>query len=82
MKLKIFQISEFEGPEPRPPVAMNLPDKPKIPMVTLRLLAPGHYRQYFLSPSVNDTPTTLIAAWAQLLGVLVTTLSGERCGRV
>ncbi|CAE7900186.1 unnamed protein product, partial [Symbiodinium microadriaticum] len=78
VKLKIFQVSEFEGPEPKPPVAMNLPDKPKIPMVTLRLLAPGHYRQYFLPPSVKDTPTTLITAWAQLLAVPVSTLSGGK----
>ncbi|CAE7948613.1 unnamed protein product [Symbiodinium sp. KB8] len=39
--------------------------------------ATGHYRQYFLPPSVKDTPTTLITAWAQLLAVPVSHLRSE-----
>ena len=78
MKLKTSQLTDTPGPEPRPPKVVVLPEKPKTPMTTLRLLSPAYYRKFFLPPGQKDSPSSVIAAWAQLLDVKVASLTGGK----
>ncbi len=53
-------------------VPKNEGQKPK----TVRLLAPQFYRKYLPGVVSEDTPKTVITAWAQALGCQVAVLTG------
>ena len=74
--MKIHQVAEFEGPVPRPAQVVQLRDTMGPKLVTLRLLAPWHYRQHIAGVDKPDTPTSVIAEWAKLLGEPVATFTG------
>ena len=76
VKVRVHQLAQAPGPEPKPPLTAEIKVKPKAEMTTLRLLAPRQYRQIFLGSSTQDTPVTVISAWATVLGCQVNELTG------
>ena len=60
VKLRTRQLTPQPGPEPKPPLSMNIKHKPVEQKTMLRLLAPQHYRGAFLSKG-SDTPASVIS---------------------
>eukprot|EP00435_Cladocopium_sp_Y103_P075810 s59_g65.t1 len=75
-KVNLHQIAEFDGPVPRPPQVVQLLDAAGPKCVTLRLLAPWHYRQIVAGVEALDTPSSIISEWSSLLSEPVATLTG------
>ena len=78
VKVKTHQIGATPGPTPKVPRSVLIRHKPAVEMCTLRLLAPAFYRQVFFSAGVQDTPSSVIAAWAKTLEIPVSQLTGGR----
>ena len=78
VKLRVHQLSEAIGPEPKVPNTVTIKHKPKVVMTTLRLLAPQHYRQIFLGPAGYDTPSTVNQCWTRNLNCSVSQLTGGK----
>ena len=77
VKLRTRQLTPQSGPEPKPPLSVNIKHKPVEQKTTLRLLAPQQYRSAFLSKGSN-TPASVISVRAQILDCQVSALTGGR----
>lgn len=75
-KVNLHQMAEFDGPVPKPPQVVQLLDAAGPKCVTLRLLAPWHYRQCVAGVEKHDSPSSLISEWSSLLSEPVATLTG------
>lgn len=71
-----FYHRYWDFPYSRPPVVVQVPKKEGLKPRTVRLLAPQFYRKFLPGVSAEDTPKTIITAWAQALGCQAARLTG------
>ena len=75
-KAQIHQITDFEGPVPKPAQLVQLLNSQGPKLETVRLLAPAHFRSHIAGVDTLDTPVSIISEWSKLLGVSVAKLTG------
>ena len=75
-KAQIHQITDFEGPVPKPAQQVQLLNSQGPKIETVRLLAPAHFRSHIAGVDTLDTPVSIISEWSKLLGVSVAKLTG------
>ena len=66
------------GPDLKPPVSVTLKPPRNPQLCSLRVVAPGVFRQGFLSKDKADSPETVISALASLAPCKVSCLTGGR----
>jgi len=77
-KLKLHQMADFDGPCPKPPQTVQMLHTQGPRLVTLRVLAPWHFRQGVAGVDKQDTPSSVIAELAQQISEPVSHLTGGR----
>lgn len=78
VQLKLVQIGRGPGPTLKPPAVTNIPKPVGDKLVTIRFLAPAFYRKYIPGVCQEDSPKTIIAAWAQMTGCQASSFTGGR----
>ena len=75
-KVVLWQAGTTNGPTPikGQSVELDIKDTPKL--VTVRVLAPEHYRKTVAGVYGRDEPQRIISEWAQLVGCRAATLCG------
>ena len=76
LKLRVTQINAVPGPDLKPPVSVTLKPPRGPQLCSLRVVAPGVFRQGFLSKDKADSPETVISALASLAPCKVSCLTG------
>ena len=75
-KAQIHQITDFEGPVPKPAQLVQLLNSQGPKLETVRLLTPAHFRSHIAGVDALDTPVSVISEWSKLLGCSVAKLTG------
>lgn len=76
---RLFQIGSSNGPVLKPAaVVTNFPKPLGDKLVTIRFLSPAFYRKHIPGICQDDTPKSVIAAWAQMTGLQASTFTGGR----
>ena len=77
-KVKTVQVTDMEGPTPKPAQVVPLLAVRGPKLVTLRLLTPHFYRKFVAGVDREDSPSTVIAEWAQQTATPVASFTGGR----
>ena len=76
LQVKTTQVGTLEGPKLSSPVVTQIPKLQGEKMQTVRLLAPAFYRRFMPGAPTEDTPVSVISAWASFIGCQTAHLTG------